>query len=354
MSLANPWNPPVLRHGFVTDRALSRAELLRELRARLQDVGWSSERIASLLWHGGVHLAGHPFDTDTLPDALPARTSVMAYAFAFEPERVLLPQQAILWEASGVVAVNKPPWMTVQGTRASRRLSLEVVLRERLQCDALRAVHRLDRETSGLVLFARDRETAARLGRELAAGRLKRRYLAVVSPRPQKTRWEVRGFLARRLHPTRFRFALYDTPGANRRDSFTRFVQLAARDDTALVLAEPGTGRTHQIRVHLENGGTPIVGDALYGSTVECVPPARPLRTQLHALWLRAQLDPMPGAPPLELVAPIPRDFGQAFAWTALPFLSRERSPAGPLGADTRAVSAWRPPPSRDPSRCRQ
>lgn len=314
MSLANPWDPPVLRHGWVTDRRLSRAELLGDLRAQLGAVGWSGTQIASLLWHGGLHLAGRPFGEEVLPDEVLAHTRVVAYAFATEPVPVELPEDAILWNGSGIVAVNKPAWMTVQATRASQRLSLEAALRERLQCRALTAVHRLDRGTSGVVLFARDRKSAGRFGRALAGGCFLRRYLALVSPRPRDQRWEVSGFLARTLHPTRIRFALFGTPGVHRRESQTRFVRLGTRGGQTLVLAEPATGRTHQIRVHLAHGGTPIVGDTLYGSAAECAPQSLPLRTQLHALWLRVRIDTTPGTPPLELAAPPPLDFAPAFA----------------------------------------
>jgi 23S rRNA-/tRNA-specific pseudouridylate synthase len=321
MSLANPWDPPVLRHGFLTDRPLSRAEFLHDLRARLEDVGWSAERIESLLWHGGVHLAGRPYDEQTLPGAVAPGTQVVAYAFAYEPAPVPLLESAILWDSLDILAVNKPAWMTVQATRASHRLSLEAQLREALHCHALTALHRLDRGTSGIVLFARTRDGAARVGRAFAGGRLERRYLALVAPQPPESRWEVRGFLGRRLHPTRLRFALYDAPGPGRRGSRTRFVRLATRHGATLVCAEPATGRTHQIRVHLAHGGTPIVGDVLYGSGLQRGPDGAPLRTQLHASWLRVRIDPTPGVPPLALAAPTPPDFAPAFGSAmALPF----------------------------------
>jgi len=314
MLLANPWDPPLLRQGWVTTRHLSRAELLVELRARLGDADWSRERIGSLLWNGGVHLAGRPFTEEALPSEVTAGTPIVAYAFAYEPAPVPVAEQAVLLDACGVVAVNKPAWITVQATRASQRLSLEAVLRERLNCRELTAIHRLDRETSGLVLFARDRESAARLGRELASGRLRRRYLALVSPRPQEGSWEVSGFLARVLHPTRFRFALFDAAGSGRRASRTRFVRFGTRACKTLVLAEPMTGRTHQIRVHLAHGGTPIVGDSLYGPALGRDDPDFPLRAQLHATWLRGKIDSTPGVPPIELAAPVPLDFAPAFA----------------------------------------
>lgn len=326
MSPANPFDPPVLRQAWVTDRRFSRTEFLSNLRTRLGETGWGREQIASLLWHGGVHLAGRPFGEEALPHEVEACTSVVVYAFAFEPAPVPLPESAILLDASGVVAVNKPAWMTVQGTRASQRVSLEAALRERLRCRALTAVHRLDRETSGVVLFARSRESAAHLGRELASGRLRRRYLALVSPRPQQRSWEVSGFLARALHPTRFRFALYDAQGAGRSASHTRFVRLGTRDGKTLVLAEPVTGRTHQIRVHLAHRGTPIVGDTLYGAAAELAPPDFLMRTQLHAIWLRARIDATPGAAPIELAAPAPHDFAPAFARPPAPRLDRAQA----------------------------
>jgi RluA family pseudouridine synthase len=318
MSLANPWDPPVLRQGWVTDRLLTRAAFLVDLRSRLLWAGWDGERIASLLWHGGVQLRGRPCCEETLPPEVEARTPVVAYAFAYEPEPVRLPLESVLWDAGDVVAVNKPAWMTVQGTRASRRLSLETVLRERLACKTLTAVHRLDRETSGIVLFARTRASAARLGRELASRRLERRYLALVSPRPRQSRWEVSGFLARTLHPTRFRFALYETPGAGRKESRTRFARLGTYGSGTLVQALPATGRTHQVRVHLASCGTPIVGDTLYGGEISASP-GFPLRTQLHAISLRGFINPAPEVPPIELVAPIPQDFAPAFARASWP-----------------------------------
>ena len=314
MTLASPYDPPVFRHTWVTGAAQDRAAFLADLRARLALAGLATDRIESALWHGGVHVGGRPYLESALPPSVPERSAVTVYAFEIEPAPPPLRDDAVLLDAHGVVAVDKPAWMTVQASRASLRLSLESLLRARLQRPGLVAAHRLDRGTSGVVLFAEDPATAAHLGRELASGRAHRRYLAVVSPRPDRPSWQVEGFIGRVLHPTRFRFGLHEDPGPGRKTSRTRFARLATRGDDTLVLAEPATGRTHQLRVHLAYGGTPIVGDTLYGGRADLDGDGAPIRTQLHAAWLRVRVDPAPGARALLLAAPAPPDFAVRFA----------------------------------------
>jgi 23S rRNA-/tRNA-specific pseudouridylate synthase len=118
-----------------------------------------------------------------------------------------------------------------------------------------------------------------------------------VSPPPASPRFEVSGFLGRVLDPRRYRFALRDARHAGFRWSATRFRVLAARGERALVEAEPATGRTHQLRVHLAAAGAPIVGDELYGGA-----PAP--RLQLHA----ASIALAHGGARLEVEAPLPGD----------------------------------------------
>lgn len=314
MPPASPYDPPVLRHTWVTGAAQDRAAFLIDLRARLAHAGLAADRIESALWHGGVHVGGRPYLEGALPASVPERSAVTVYAFEVEPTPAPLRDDAVLLDAHGVVAIDKPAWMTVQASRASQRLSLETLLRVRLRRPGLVAVHRLDRGTSGVVLFAEDPATAAHLGRQLASGHAHRRYLAVVSPRPVRSSWQVEGWIGRKLHPTRFRFGLHADSGPGRKASRTRFERLATRCDDTLVLAEPATGRTHQLRVHLAHGGTPVVGDTLYGGRFDLDGEGTPVRTQLHAAWLRVRVDPTPGASALLLAAPAPSDFAARFA----------------------------------------
>jgi 23S rRNA-/tRNA-specific pseudouridylate synthase len=290
------FDPPLLRVRWTAEVALAREAFLAEARKR---TGWDAAHFDSMLWHGGLHLDGCPHDGDDLPDAIAAGTRVDAYAFTAEPEAIAIGAEHVLADCADWLAADKPAWLTTQRTRASRRLSLEAALHEATGCASLVAVHRLDRETSGVVLFAKTPEAAARLGRGFEEGRVRKRYVAIVAPVPAATEWEVSGFLGRVLDPQRYRFALRDDPEPGFRFSHTRFTRLGDDGARALVACEPTTGRSHQLRVHLAASGTPIAGDVVYGG-------APGERMLLHATELELH-----GEPALISRAPFPIDLGR-------------------------------------------
>jgi len=253
-------DPPLVVRRFVTERALSRGELLAEVAERLAGTSAVAERA---YWHGGVHVNGHPLDPDAPPAPAAAGSWVIVYAFEREPEPVAAPLR-VLHDGDGLVAVAKPPWLPMQRSRASARFTLEAALRERLGDPTLVAAHRLDRQTSGVAVFARGR-AGAWASAALGARRAKKRYLAVVAPPPAEERFAVSGWIARVPDPARFRFALAAASSPGARDSASAFRVLERRGARALVEAIPETGRTHQLRIHLAAHGSPIVGDDLYG-----------------------------------------------------------------------------------------
>jgi 23S rRNA pseudouridine955/2504/2580 synthase len=298
---AERYDPPVRSLRWVVERALPLDAFLDDARGR-----WGDDAgFARLLAHGGLCVSGHPLLPEEAPPAIPAGAWIAAYGFEREPEPVPLGDDAILHDDGRLVAVNKPAWLPMQGTRASQRLSLEQRLRDRLAAPGLDALHRLDRQTSGVALFARDRATAAWGARELREGRVAKRYVALVSPPPHERRFEASGWLARVAHPARFRFGLFPGPRAGARASHTRFTRLAGGAERALVLAEPTTGRTHQIRVHAASLGSPVVGDDLYGPPFAEGAPWSASRTLLHAASVRLRL---PAGGELELSAPVPAE----------------------------------------------
>ncbi len=301
---AERFDPPVRATRWLAPADVGWDAFVREVGARAQ---LDPAGLARVVHHGGIWLDAHPVALDAPPATVRAGVHVAVYALAYEPEPVPLPDDLILHDAGGVVAANKPAWLPVQGTRASQRISLELELRARLDCPGLRAAHRLDRQTSGVVLFARDSERAAFLGKALQDRRVERTYLALVSPAPKEDRWTVRGELGPAKTPPRFRFELRAAPARDTKPSETEFKVRGRSEARALVECRPRTGRTHQLRVHLAAGGTPICGDDLYGPPFRAGAPTSAARVQLHAASLRAKL--VARGPEVELTAPPPPDF---------------------------------------------
>jgi len=246
----------------VPGRELAWGAFLRDARERL---GARAADLERALEHGGMHVSGRPIDPSAPPGTIPAGCWVAIYGFVREPEPVAFDAARILLDADGLVAVDKPPWLSMQRTRASFRASLEDQLQALLGDRTLFAVHRLDRQTSGVALFARGRERTAELGRAFRDRRVEKRYVACVSPPPHEDELAVRGFLGRVPHPSRFKFGLFAEPAEGRRESATHFRVTRRCARGALVTAAPETGRTHQLRVHLAAHGCPIAGDDLYG-----------------------------------------------------------------------------------------
>lgn len=301
------YHPEVQRFDVRAPATLDEGSLGRFLAELLGDAA----RAESVLHHRGLWHAGRNWSGE----GLPADAPLTIYAFTREPAAVTLPEPFVLWEAGDLVALHKPAWLPVQGTRASRLFSLEHVAARLLDAPSLTAVHRLDRETSGVVLFARTGAAAARLHRQFRSRTVRKTYLGVVAPgataAPPPAPFAVRGGLRRIPHPAHARFALVEAGGEW---SETWFAPpppgaLAPRTFPAIdarmlpVLARPLTGRTHQIRVHLASQGLALCGDTLYG------PPTGPAggaaeRLQLHALSLAFQ----DGARALTVQAPTPPD----------------------------------------------
>ena len=157
--------------------------------------------------------------------------------------------------------IDKPAGLTMHPTARYHRSTLTNVLRERFPDEALQICHRLDRETSGLLLVARSRESAVALKRAFAKRLVKKRYLAIARGELLGERL-VDAPLGLAQTAVRVRMAVR----ADGLPSRTRFVPLefVQSHNCTLVQCHPETGRQHQIRAHLDHIGHPIVGDKLY------------------------------------------------------------------------------------------
>lgn len=219
-----------------------------------------------------------------------------------------------------IVVVDKPAGLTTvrhkeelkeRGARARRFLPATLVdLLPKLvepknpRPQRLRAVHRLDKETSGLAVVARTAQAESRLGRQFRAHSIERRYLAIVRGRAKDERIE--SFLVadrgdgRRGSSTK--------PGEGQR-AVTHVRVLENLGDFTLVECRLETGRTHQVRIHLGEHGTPLCGDRIYDRPLHGAPlpdPSRFARPALHAAYLAFQHPQTDRR--VEFSAPLPRD----------------------------------------------
>jgi 23S rRNA pseudouridine1911/1915/1917 synthase len=180
----------------------------------------------------------------------------------------------IVFENRDLVALNKPAGVVTQPTEGGHELSLLEAASAHFDLK-LRVIHRLDRETSGIICFAKTTQAASALSKEFKEHRAKKLYVAVCDPNIP-TAGVIDVPLSRDpSRPQRWRA----THQANGLSALTHFKTIACDEWSALVQLTPQTGRTHQLRAHLTSLGFPIFGDTLYGGTGAS-------RCLLHALRL--------------------------------------------------------------------
>jgi 23S rRNA pseudouridine1911/1915/1917 synthase len=175
---------------------------------------------------------------------------------------LVLPPESLLYEDGELIAVNKPAGVNTQRTPYQLKGTLEYWVSEYFRRqgshEPSRVIHRLDRGTSGVMLFPKHKRAAAWLSARFHDNLIEKCYWALVSGRPEQSAWTVEGAIGK-VGSARYGIM---TGG---RSAVTAFRLMASSGGCSLVEARPQTGRTHQIRVHLESSGLSIVGDATYG-----------------------------------------------------------------------------------------
>ena len=258
----------------------------------------SRAAVRRMVMAGAVRVAGRPLRRPGATVPAGVRVEVLAdparlrpdpaereTALRFGPER-------FLYRDAYLLAVDKPAGLPMHATADAARPNLYDLVKARLRAEGgepyLGLHQRLDRDTSGVVLFTLDPEANAPLARAFATGVGVAKTYHALCARPARRvpeHWRVSGPLGG------------DGPQAD-----TAFRLLRTLPHALLVEARPSTGRKHQIRIHLAEGGLPILGDGRYGSRDRSVP-----RVMLHAHRLDLA-HPLTGAP-LAVTSPDPPDF---------------------------------------------
>ncbi len=224
------------------------------------------------------------------------------------PEAMAL---SILHEDAGAIVLDKPAGIVTHpgagnrtGTLLNGVLGHCRRLRDAFPDEPVRpgVVHRLDKETSGVIVFAKSPDAHAALTRQFAFRRVRKRYLAVLDGSPPAADGTV-DLPVGRSDRDRTRFAAVPRGRA----AITRYRLLGALPgERSLVVLAPVTGRTHQLRVHMAALGCPVAGDDVYGRARRCGRPSM----LLHAASLRLRLPG--GEEPRRFRAPLPARFRAA------------------------------------------
>jgi len=221
----------------------------------------------------------------------------------------------VIHQDDAVIALNKPSGLSSQGGRGQVN-TLDELLAAFAKSSGKRPhlIHRLDRDTSGVILTARTQPAASFLGKAIMGRRVQKTYLALVAAPPDPASATIEAPL-RRVEQGReayMRVCEADHPDAEAANSWYR--TLAVGDGAALVELRPRTGRMHQLRVHLAHIGRPILGDVRYGGALTAAGGAVP-RLMLHAAKLKF---PHPEGGISEIAAPPPADMAEVAARAGL------------------------------------
>jgi 23S rRNA pseudouridine1911/1915/1917 synthase len=284
------------------DRAGERADVFVARRS----AGLSRSHARRLIDEGLVTIDGRPLKP---ADRLPAGVTVTVNIPPAE-ELDLLPEDiplTVIYQDNDLIVLDKPPGLTVHpapghpsGTLVNALLALCPDLRGIVGTLRPGIVHRLDKDTSGLMVVAKNDRAQQAIARQLQQREVRKTYLALVHGTPSPREGIIQAPIGR--HP-RNRKKMAVVEGG--RDAETRYRLREELPGYSLLEVEPITGRTHQIRVHMAAIGHPVVGDAVYGRRSDVV-----RRQFLHA-WKLAFAMPLSGRQ-VEFISPLAPDLREA------------------------------------------
>jgi 23S rRNA pseudouridine955/2504/2580 synthase len=282
-------------------------------------------RLQKLLRTGQIRVDGKRVKTDArlaegaivrIPPIQLSDTPPPQKKKAPRPEDVKFLKEAILYQDDLMIAINKPPGLAVQGgSKTTRHLDGMLDALKFKSEERPRLVHRLDKDTSGVLVLARTRKAAQFLTKAFANKSIRKVYWALVIGNPEHDEGEITSRMAKQGGQGSERMETADD-GLR---AVTDYVRIDHAGTKAAWLAlMPRTGRTHQLRVHCATMGTPIVGDGKYGGADSFID-GLSKSMHLHARELRV---PHPTKGEVKITAPLPQHMQES--WQLFEFDERE------------------------------
>ena len=228
------------------------------------------------------------------------------------PEEMKEMHRLVLYRDDHLIAINKPQGLAVQGGTGQKN-SVDDLL-DALQFDLPyrpKLVHRLDLDTSGVLLLARTTRAATALMNAFSGKELQKTYLALVYGQPLPPQGVIDQPLAKavRGHDSYERVAI-DGDDGKRAITEYQVIDMLARKFSVVEL-KPLTGRTHQLRVHMTSIGCPIVGDQKYGGAIG--EKMMDVADILHLHAYKLEIPPMLGSGKITITAPLPKHMKKSF-----------------------------------------
>jgi RluA family pseudouridine synthase len=264
------------------DSSYSARKLKKAIESNFSQVNNRTERFASTIVGTGDKVT---FRAETI-------SSSPSQAITFNAARVL-------YEDQDLFVYDKPPGIASDSPELKQALQRH--------CQSLILVHRLDRETSGVLIFAKSKLIFGKFVEIFKQLKIHKTYLAIVDGIPPRKNGLIDNFIGE-LHRYQGQIILGEVPPSRGLRAITRWECEKSGKEASLLRCFPKTGRTHQIRVHLSEMGHPILGDYQYGKRFTCM--YRPVRCLLHALEVSFP-HPTTGKT-LKITASIPEDLNTA------------------------------------------
>lgn len=281
----------------------------------------SRRNIRKLIDLGSVLVNGKKLTIATrklqLGDTIIVKTELLqslTNAKAKKKDEIKLHSEDILYLKDEIVAINKPPHILSAPTKNplsihAQQLLIEWIMNHKKSSESNEEAkepilcHRLDKETSGILLFALSKHRADELMQGFKQRTIKKTYLALVHGLPKKQEWQTKNFLS----PIHKKTGLVKTVLSGGKTAMTQFKVLHkfSKQNLSLIECRPETGRSHQIRVHLADAGYPIVSDKKYCNKSGMFMPSHHL---LHAYKIVFALA---SGKNIEIKASLPKEFAE-------------------------------------------